>query len=32
MRSFGSSPLTVNNLPPEWSDNRRVGQNQGRNK
>jgi hypothetical protein len=30
--SFGSSPLTVNNLPPEWSDNRRVGQNQRRNR
>jgi hypothetical protein len=30
--SSGPGPLTVYNLPPEWSDNRRVGQNQRRNR
>jgi hypothetical protein len=28
--SSGSGQLTVYDLPPEWSDNRRVGQNQRR--
>lgn len=30
--SSDPGPLTVYNLPPEWSENRRVGQNQRRNR